>query len=246
MKKTLAALIAAAFVGVAGAANAADISAPGSLKDVPVAPPLWTGLYFGVHVGGIGADVSNHLNDYPYDGIGLGWNSSNSNVFAGGQFGYNYQTGAFVIGVETDFGGAGMNDGNHAVTSYLSARNDDGVYADITGRLGYAVGSSLFYVKGGWAFLDSDAKLNGFPGTPLSWSAASQGLDGWTAGAGIEYSFAPNWSVKAEYLYFDFSQNTINWTLPSGASYTFERDITVNSFKVGLNYSVGPLFVPLK
>jgi outer membrane immunogenic protein len=240
MKKILAAVAAATFAGVAGAANAADVY-PGSLKDVPVAPPLWTGLYFGVHVGGIWADVSNHLNDYPYDGTGLGWNSSNSNVFAGGQFGYNYQVGAFVIGVETDFGGAGINDGWHNVAPSLSARNDDGVYADITGRLGYTAGSSLFYVKGGWAYFDSDAKLTGYTGT-----AASEGLGGWTIGAGIEYAFAPNWSVKAEYLYFDFSQNATNWTLPNGSTYSFDRDITVNSFKVGLNYRVGSLFTPLK
>jgi len=110
----------------------------------------------------------------------------------------------------------------------------------------HAAGPSLFYVKGGWAFLDSDAKLTGYTGTPLApWSAASQGLGGWTVGAGIEYSFAPNWSVKAEYLYFDFSQNATNWSLPTGSTYSFDRDITVNSFKVGLNYRVGVLFGPL-
>ncbi len=29
------------------------------------------------------------------------------------------------------------------------------LYGDITGRLGYAVGPTLFYAKGGFAFLDA-------------------------------------------------------------------------------------------
>jgi outer membrane immunogenic protein len=31
---------------------------------------------------------------------------------------------------------------------------------------------------------------------------------GWTAGAGLEYMFAPNWTVKAEYLYYDLGSVT--------------------------------------
>ena len=41
--------------------------------------------------------------------------TTNSGVFGGGTVGYNYQSGAFVLGVEADFGGAGLtgnwNDG---------------------------------------------------------------------------------------------------------------------------------------
>ena len=32
---------------------------------------------------------------------------------------------------------------------------------------------------------------------------------GWTAGGGIEFAISPNWSVKAEYLYVDFQNETI-------------------------------------
>ena len=35
-------------------------------------------------------------------------NNNNDGVFGGGTVGYNYQTGAFVFGVEADFGGAGL------------------------------------------------------------------------------------------------------------------------------------------
>ena len=67
MKKTLAAATVAALVGVAGAANAADLYQGGSMKDAPVyvPPPTWTGFYIGAHVGGVWADIKNSdLNNY--------------------------------------------------------------------------------------------------------------------------------------------------------------------------------------
>ena len=58
MQKTLVAATLAAFVGVAGAANAADIYAPGGYKDVPVVvPPAWTGFYVGGSVGRAWNDI---------------------------------------------------------------------------------------------------------------------------------------------------------------------------------------------
>ena len=61
MKKTLAVATVAALVGIAGAANAADLYHGGSMKDAPVyvAPPTWTGFYIGAHVGGFWADIKN-------------------------------------------------------------------------------------------------------------------------------------------------------------------------------------------
>jgi opacity protein-like surface antigen len=32
---------------------------------------------------------------------------------------------------------------------------------------------------------------------------------GWTAGDGVEFAISPNWSVKAEYLYVDFQNQTV-------------------------------------
>src|SRR3974377_936880 len=124
MKNTLAAATIAALVGVAGAPNAAYLY-KGSTKDFPayVPPPLWTGFYIGAHVGGIWADIRNHdIDDFMLRGRNFGWNNNNSGVFGGGTVGYNWQagnlgfgSGAWVIGVEADFGGAGLtnnwNDG---------------------------------------------------------------------------------------------------------------------------------------
>ncbi len=245
MKKTLAAATIAALVGAVGAANAADLYRGGSMKDVPAyaPPPTWTGFYIGAHVGGIWADINNHNLDNFAPAANWG-NANNDGVFGGGTVGYNYQTGAFVFGVEADFGGAGLtgnwNNGVVGAGNFW-AKNDANFYADVTGRLGYAAGPALFYAKGGWAYLDTNLSVGGIDGVG-PWSAGvGTGLDGWVVGGGVEYMWSPSWSVKAEYLYFDFNHANTDW-----GSFNFERDLTVNSFKVGLNYHFGNVYTPLK
>jgi len=48
-------------------------------------------------------------------------------------------------------------------------------------------------------------------------------LVGWTAGGGMEWMFHPNWSVKAEYLYYDLgavsTSGPVAGTSPSGAPF---------------------------
>ncbi|MGC1373111.1 MAG: outer membrane beta-barrel protein [Candidatus Sulfotelmatobacter sp.] len=68
---------------------------------------------------------------------------------------------------------------------------------------------------------------------------------GWTIGGGIEWSFAPNWSAKAEYLYYDLGSATYNLgtlnTTSTGLSFTrlgvsSTADFRGNIVRVGLNY----------
>ncbi|MGC2396059.1 MAG: hypothetical protein WA579_08685, partial [Rhodomicrobium sp.] len=164
MKKTLAAA-AVALAGAAGAANAADMYA-GGMKDVAfVPPPLWTGLYIGAHVGGAWADLDTADRFGVFGPVDSRWKDSVSGVIGGGQIGYNWQAtnvfSGFVFGVEADFGGTGFSFNHHPFNNVLI--NDDansGFYADFTGRLGYAAGPALFYIKGGWAFFDGGIGLH--------------------------------------------------------------------------------------
>ncbi len=260
MKKTLAAATVAALVGVAGAANAADLY-KGSTKDAPVyvPPPTWTGFYIGAHVGGFWTDIKNRdIDGWTGHGLDWGWNNSNDGVFGGGTVGYNYQagnwgfgSGAVVFGVEADFGGAGLtNSWNNGLVNtapgFFWAKSDASFYADVTGRLGYAAGPALFYVKGGWAYLDANISVGGVDPVFGVWSVKNSALDGWTVGGGIEYMWTSSWSVKAEYLYFDFGRNHADWIDPAGFDWRFDHDLTVNSFKVGLNYHFNNVYTPLK
>jgi opacity protein-like surface antigen len=82
-------------------------------------------------------------------------------------------------------------------------------------------------------------------------------LTGWTVGGGVEWLLNPNWSVKVEYLFYDFGLNDNNWNAtfcPVGggacgsfASWrVFDHDLTVNTVKLGVNYHLTSGYVPLK
>ena len=45
-------------------------------------------------------------------------------------------------------------------------------------------------------------------GVPQPFTATGNNKDGYTVGAGLEYMFAPNWSAKAEYQYYNFGSTT--------------------------------------
>ena len=103
------------------AAQAADLP---TRKEAPapifVPPPFtWTGFYIGVNAGGIWPSGGRNASIFdPNAGIdggfinagfpgGLG--SQSAGFIGGGQAGYNWQTGAFVLGVETDFDGSTLS-----------------------------------------------------------------------------------------------------------------------------------------
>lgn len=58
-------------------------------------------------------------------------------------------------------------------------------------------------------------------------------------GAGIEYAFVNNWSIKAEYLYVDLNRHNATATGPGVAPVPFTTRWTDNIARVGLNYRFG-------
>jgi opacity protein-like surface antigen len=67
----------------------------------------------------------------------------------------------------------------------------------------------LFYATGGGAFGNVQTGLN-------TLSLQSNTEFGWTAGAGIEWAFADNWTAKVEYLYVDLGNATCNTSANCG------------------------------
>ncbi len=254
MKKALVAASVAAIVGVAGAANAADLyHSAGGYKDAPVViAPTWTGFYIGASIGGAWADIKTddpygYFNYYSHN---YGWTDSVSGFLGGGQVGYNWQSGAFVFGVELDLDGISLSNDNHPwlTSMYWRNNNDNGVFLfDATARLGYAVGPALLYIKGGYAYIDANVNLN-YYGSSSSYydNNSSNGLSGWTIGGGVEYMVSPSWSLKAEYLYYDFGKETQSLYCSSDKYDPIGHDVTINTFKVGLNYHIGSVYTPLK
>jgi outer membrane immunogenic protein len=247
-------LVALSAVGLISGAHAADIytpsAGPGSFKDAPAPYVNWGGFYLGAHVGGAwgNVDVKDTTGGVPYGPFSF----DSSGVFGGGTAGYNIQRGNIVFGVEGDIGYMDLS-GHRTIPSstppYLQDQTlDGGLYGDITGRLGYAFDRTLVYAKGGFAFYDGEGKqVTQKPGyTPTG----TDTFTGWTIGGGLEHFISPAWSLKVEYLHFDFGNKggaqTSVTDLPVGYVYKNTFDVTADSVKVGLNYHVGSGYEPLK
>ena len=103
-----------------------------------------------------------------------------------------------------------------------------------TGRasLAYAVDRGLIYLTGGFAYADVE---NRYDDPADSNFAVSKGVKwGWTVGAGLEYAFASDWTVRAEYLYVDLGDTRGSFF--DGDPFDFEFDIRFHVARVGLNY----------
>jgi outer membrane immunogenic protein len=139
MKKTL--LASVALLSLSAAASAADLPSRRAPAPVVAALPVftWTGLYVGANAGyGWSVDDTATINGATVD---LG----EANGFVGGgQVGFNYQIGAFVVGVEGDLQWANFGDDT-----------SDGWFGTARARAGVAFDRALVYATGGFAFADN-------------------------------------------------------------------------------------------
>ena len=103
----------------------------------------------------------------------------------------------------------------------------------ITGRVGWTWGPGLVYVKGGYAFSDNNETLT-FGGLPVAFALDRNHRDGYTIGAGVEYMFAPNWSAKAEYQYYNFGDSRFLAPAALVPFGSFQND--EHTLKAGINY----------
>jgi outer membrane immunogenic protein len=226
------------FILVAALTTAATCSASAAdLKARPQAPvystPIysWTGFYIGGFVGGAFGGNSGFSTNFPGDVVGT---RTDSAFFGGGTFGYNWQVSPnWVFGIEGDIGGLSNN--NRTFTDTVTGRsisvNNDWL-ASVTGRLGYTWGPGLVYVKGGAAFRDGGG-VNAFNIVPGDIVASSRDDTGYTIGGGFEYMFAPAWSAKVEYQYYNFGNTSLAFG-PDPTLVSYRTDI--HTVKGGLNY----------
>ena len=228
MKKMLFAAVAAACAAALPAA-AADLGAGYNYNKAPAyAAPIytWTGFYVGAHAGGAFGGNNN------FNGLAL---SDNDARFMGGvQAGADWQfSGNWVVGAEGQYSWLSRNNANALFPGGFVYGNDQRGLASITARLGYSFGPTLVYVKGGYAYADNRESVT-FAGAPVPFLLDHNHNHGWTIGGGAEYMFAPSWSVKAEYQYYDFGDARFLSPAALVPFGTFHND--EHSLKVGVNY----------
>jgi len=206
--KLFAAGLAALAIGTVGA-QAADLSGRMPVKAAPVAQTFsWTGAYIGAHLG-YGWSRSTYTDDMNPGWLGV--STKGDGILGGGQIGYNYQAGAWVLGAEADFSWTGIKgDGVDLWGGGIHDKID--WTSTVTGRVGYAFDRSLLYVKGGAAFARSKHEYLWNVVLADSPSTGSRTRTGWTLGGGLEYAFAPKWSARLEYNYMDFGRANVRST----------------------------------
>lgn len=226
---------------------------------IPVTVWSWTGLYMGGHTG---AAFGNSQIADPAGAAIYGNNVRSTGVLGGVQLGYNWQVPntAFVLGAETDVSALGSYGTATCLASsgfFLSAncRVRPDAMGSLTGRAGYAggpFGRTLFYAKGGLAWLDDrvDITTNAlFPPVMTSFDGVRWG---WTVGGGVERALTPAWSFRLEYDYAKFGDISVNTPRsyfqvipPSAFGYVqtnggnASMSQNVQTVKVGLNYKFG-------
>ena len=259
---------AAAALTIAGAfaAQAADLP---THKEAPapmfVPPPFtWTGFYVGLNAGAVwggnnNASTTLYANGFPlltnYWPTG-GFGNSNTGFIGGGQAGYNWQTGAFVLGVETDFDGSSLSksrslvgpaftDPIFGINDYFSANGKASLdwLGSTRARVGFVATPDnrlMFYATGGVAYGGGSANLNVYDAVDgWAWYSGSHSTTrtGWTLGAGVEYAITNNIILGAEYLYYDLGSRTLT-TVPNAAASSFFGTQVYSSTKVNFDGSV--------
>jgi outer membrane immunogenic protein len=243
MNKTLIASVVLVALSIT-TARAADLPVK-----APPPPPMpvfsWTGFYVGANVGG--AWSNNRWTDTLFL---TNFNNSNSNgVFiGGGQIGGNYQIGQFVIGGEWDFDWAANNNNNSGIiipgVGNIVVTNNNRWITTVAARFGWAIDHWLLYGKagGGWVGNNNVTITNVTTGASLTcgnFTNCGSNTGGWLVGAGVEYAFTNNWTVKAEYDYLGLGNRTfvIPAAAPLFAGDTFNsNNRNIQMVKVGVNY----------
>ncbi|MET4156327.1 opacity protein-like surface antigen [Bradyrhizobium sp. JR7.2] len=255
---------AVALVGP-GPVSAADLSykAPAPVQTVG----SWTGFYAGLNGGGgFGSTGANEFGmrfgelGFPgamgvYD---LGHTMSGG--LAGGQAGVNWQINNWVWGFEADLdwaniGGrqtisgpvvAANNGGNSFPGNFVTASQTIDAFGTVRARAGFlARPDLLLYGTAGLAYGDVGAQGDFHlhrPDAFRDFGASGHAFQvGWTAGAGVEYRFAPHWTVKGEYLYYDLGNHSLTSdygtpTMVRGFQSQYDFATHGSIARVGVNY----------
>jgi outer membrane immunogenic protein len=209
----------------------------------PVARPIydWTGLYLGLNGGGGRSGNCMDLNGALVFGFSPAVSEGcdgGTGAVAGGQIGYRYQMNSWVFGIEAQGDWADMS-GSSASTAFAGLKLPAGVTLGLTntskvdaigmftGQVGYSFGPLLWYVKGGAAVTDNKytGALNlsiagpAIAAAPLfslsATDSASAVRFGEVIGTGLEYMFAPGWSIGAEYNHLFMGSQNVGSSLTS-------------------------------
>ncbi|MGJ4950405.1 outer membrane protein [Bradyrhizobium sp. HKCCYLS20291] len=225
-------LTTTALVVLASPALAADLAARPYTKAPPAMMAAiydWSGFYIGVNGGG-------GWSHNTWDLVGGGREGSHDSTggTVGGQVGYRWQTGPVVFGVEAQGNWADFSGDNLSAVFATRNRTKTDAFGLFTGQIGYAWNNVLLYAKGGAALTSNTYTItNAVNGAFLASNTDTRW--GGVVGAGLEYGFAPNWSLGVEYDHLFMDRHTVSF----GAFGPDSIKQDVDLFTARLNYRFG-------
>jgi outer membrane immunogenic protein len=252
MKKFLLGTVGVVALGMTAPASAADLAARPYVKAPPMIAAVydWSGFYIGAN-GGWGSSRNCYTNTaiagFTIPAVGEGCHDATGGT-AGGQIGYRWQTGGWVFGLEAQGNWADLSGSNASLATLglTSNRTKIDAFGLFTGQIGYAWNNTLLYVKGGGAVTD-DAYDGIFAPTGTFIDHASETRWGGTVGVGLEYGFAPNWSVGVEYdhLFMGTQNQAFTSVFPVTGFNTRNDDIrqNVDLVTARINFKFGGPFI---
>lgn len=179
MRRVVSGVTAAAMTALAAPAMAADFANRAADFATPaVSGYSWTGSFLGLSAGYQWGRITN-------------FGARPAGVFGGAQAGYNWQTGQFVFGGESDLQVSGAED------TFAAYKFSNPWFGSVRGRAGFAMNNVLFYATAGLAYGGLRAQLPNV--------SEPRSHMGWTAGAGMEIGLSRQWSARAEYLFMDLT-----------------------------------------
>lgn len=222
-------------------AGAADLGAPRMPVASAVAAPAfsWTGVYAGLDLGYWTGRSTMFVPGF------VSGHPAPNGLTLGGHLGYRHQfANNLVLGLEADLswlGGRrafGTIPGDIAVYS-LRASWDGSIRA----TAGFAVDRTLVYATAGLAAIDIQgcSVLNPAVSTDCFVGTVHGGTrTGWTVGVGLAHAVAPNWAVRAEYLYANYGSRT--YATPASFTGTTVSRLETHKVRLGVSYlfSTGP------
>jgi outer membrane immunogenic protein len=226
--------VAAALLLSASPAVADGLPSKGSIKAAPAAAgPNWNGFYAGVGIGAgaLVADkpVTGHHYDYEEDVL-------QSYRIGSTEFGGEGAFGIVTIGYDRvlrpgwvggvfadfDFGSSISSEVNFFSRSASIDQNHSWA---IGARLGFLTSpGTLIYGNVGYTQTDLDI-----------FDFGSETFDGYFVGAGIETFLRDNWTLKLEYRYSDFGEETVF----DGRFASAELDPSTHTARLVLSYKFG-------
>ena len=231
------------------------LMSPALAADLPLKAPSatasvydWTGVYVGAFGGvGYGNHNVNNATGQAVPFADFTANYTSTGGVAGGEVGYNWQSGSLAVGVAgnlawTGIKGSDANQFNAGAFPGVAAVDADNLRwtGALLASVGYAVDRWLLYFDGGYAFGDIQHTNTPLIGPVDRFNVTGNGL---TGGAGIAYAVTNNVIAKFDYRYTSFTGYnrpgstitglTVNGQLPYSTVSTYSVVTLGLDFKFG-------------